>query len=102
MVADHTLAAAKMKAALTEAGISPPPEKLSAKDAKVYDNLKAAQGVAFDKAYIEAQYSAHVEAVIQFGAYAKNGDNPRLKALAAELLPTLQGHLDHISKMRTA
>jgi len=102
MVADHTLAVSKMKAALSEAKIPPPPEKLNVKDQKVYDSLKQAQGAAFDKAYIEAQYNAHVEAVNLFSAYAKGGDNPRLKALAGELLPTLQGHLDHVSKLRSS
>jgi putative membrane protein len=102
MVTDHNLAASKMKAALSEARIPAPPEKLDAKDQKVYDNLKAAKGAAFDKAYIEAQYNAHREAVSLFGSFAKNGDNARLKALAADLLPTLQGHLDHVSKLRSS
>jgi putative membrane protein len=102
MVADHTLVASKMKAVLSDAQITPPPEKLNAKHQKVYESLKAAQGPAFDKAYIEAQYNAHVEAVNLCAAYAKNGDNARLKALAAELLPALQRHLDHVSKLRTS
>jgi len=102
MVADHNLAASKMKQALSQANIAAPPEKLGAKDQQTYDNLKAAQGAAFDKAYIEAQYNAHVEAVSLFRSYAQDGDNPRLKALAAELLPTLQGHLDQVSKLRSS
>jgi putative membrane protein len=102
MVTDHTLAAAKMKQALSEAKIPAPPETLNAKDQTVLGNLKIAKGAAFNKAYIEAQYNAHVEAVTLFTAYAKNGDNPRLKALASELLPTLQGHLDHITKLRSS
>jgi putative membrane protein len=102
MVTDHNMAASKMKQALSDAKIVPPPEKLNAKDQKAYDNLKAVAPTGFDKAYIEAQYMAHVEAVNLFTAYSKNGDNPRLKALAADLLPTLQGHLDHISKLRSS
>ena len=102
MVTDHNLAASKMKQALSDAKIAAPPEKLNARDQQAFDSLKGAQGAAFDKAYIEAQYQAHVEAVSLFGAYAKNGDNARLKALAADLLPTLQGHLDHITKLRSS
>jgi putative membrane protein len=101
MVSDHKQAATKMKQALAEAKIAAPPEKLNAKDQKVYDKLKAAKGSAFDKAYIEAQYNAHVEAVNLFATYAKNGDNPRIKALASELLPTLQMHLDEVTKLRS-
>lgn len=102
MVTDHNLAAAKMKQALSEAKIPAPPETLNAKDQVVLDNLKIAKGAAFNKAYIEAQYNAHLEAVNLFGAYAKNGDNAQLKALASDLLPTLQGHLDHVTKLRSA
>jgi uncharacterized protein DUF4142 len=34
------------------------------------------------------------------GCRAKDGDNPRLKAFAADLLPTLQGHLEHVKKLK--
>jgi len=102
MVADHSLAASKMKLALSQANIPAPPDKLNANDQKIFDNLKTAQDAAFDKTYIEAQYNAHVEAVNLFKAYAQDGDNPRLKALAADLLPTLQGHLDQVSKLRSS
>src|SRR5262245_18002642 len=102
MVSDHGQAATKMKQALSEAKMQLPPEKLSPKDQKVFDALTGAHPATFDKAYIEAQYNAHVEAVKLFSAYAKNGDNQRLKSLATELLPTLQSHLDQITKLRSA
>jgi putative membrane protein len=102
MVSDHAQAAIKMKQAVSEAKMQLPPEKLSAKDQKAYDALKGAHPATFDKAYIEAQYNAHVEAVKLFSAYAKKRDNQRLKALATELLPTLQSHLDQITKLRSA
>ena len=54
----------------------------------------------FDKAYIEAQYKAHVETADLFKAYAQGGEDTRMRAFAAELLPTLQAHLDHVAKMR--
>ena len=100
MVTDHNQAGAKFKQALVDAKISPPTEKLDAKHQAILDRLKAAHGAAFDAAYIEAQTSAHLEAVDLFKAYAKDGDNPRLKAFAADLLPTLQGHLDHVKKLK--
>lgn len=99
MVTDHTAAAAKFKQALADAKLTAPPEKLDAEHQAILDSLKANQ-VDFDKAYIAAQYHAHVETVALFKAYASNGENGRMKAFAADLLPTLQGHLDHVSKMR--
>jgi putative membrane protein len=100
MVVDHNLAGSKFKQALTDAKLSPPPEKLDAKHQAILDKLRAANGAAFDAAYIEAQTSAHIEAVDLFKAYAKDGDNPRLKAFAADVLPTLQGHLEHVKKLK--
>jgi putative membrane protein len=91
-----------MKQALGDAKIAAPPEALNAKDQRTLDNLRIAKGAVFNKAYIEAQYNAHVETLNLFGAYAKNGDNPRLKTLASELLPTLQSHLDHITRLRSS
>ena len=102
MIKDHTAAAAKMKQTLADARLQAPTEPLSAKDQKALESLKAATSGAFDKAYIDAQYVAHVEAVNLFTAYAQNGDNPKVKALADELLPTLKAHLDHVTKMRSS
>jgi putative membrane protein len=100
MITDHNLAAAKFKQALADAKIAPPSEKLDAKHQAIIDKLKAANGAAFDAAYIEAQTSAHMEAVDLLKAYARDGDNPRLKAFAADLLPTLEGHLQHVKKLK--
>ena len=102
MVKDHTAAAAKMKLALATTKLQPPPAALNAKDQQALDSLRATNGAAFDKAYVEAQYKAHTEAVALFTAYAQNGDNPALKALAGELLPTLKSHLEHVSKLRAS
>jgi putative membrane protein len=100
MVVDHNLAGAKFKQAVADAKITPPSEKLDAKHQAIIDKLKAANGAVFDTAYIEAQTNAHVEAVDLFKAYAKDGDVPRLKAFAADVLPTLEGHLQHVKKLR--
>jgi hypothetical protein len=35
-----------------------------------------------------------------FTGYAQGGEDGRLRAFAAELLPKLQMHLDHVAKMR--
>jgi putative membrane protein len=100
MITDHNMAGAKFKQALADAKITPPAEKLDAKHQVIIDRLKAANGAAFDAAYIEAQTTAHIEAVDLFKAYAKDGDTPRLKAFAADVLPTLEGHLDHVKHLK--
>jgi putative membrane protein len=100
MVSDHTAAGGKFKQAVTEAKLSPPPEKLDAKHQALLDELKTKTGAAFDKAYVDAQYAGHVETVAMFEAYAKGGDNARMKQFATDLLPTLKTHLEHVSKLR--
>ena len=100
MVTDHTAAGQKFKQAVADAKLTPPAEKLDAKHQSLLDDLKKKDGTAFDKAYVDAQYQGHVETVAMVEAYAKGGDNARMKTLAGELLPTLKKHLEHVSAMR--
>ena len=100
MVDDHSAAAVKFKEAVLEAKLAMPPDKLDAKHRAIVDELAGKQGGDFDQAYIEAQYKAHVETVDLFKGYAQGGEDTRMRAFAAELLPTLQAHLDHVAKMR--
>ena len=51
---------------------------------------KAAAG-SFDKAYVDAQVSAHNEAIPLFRAYAKSGEG-ELKSFAERTLPVIEGH----------
>jgi putative membrane protein len=100
MVDDHSAAAVKFKEAVLEAKLAMPPDKPDAKHQAIIDELAGKQGGDFDKAYIEAQYKAHVETVELFKGYAQGGEDTRMRAFAAELLPTLKAHLDHVAKMR--
>jgi putative membrane protein len=100
MVTDHTGAGTKFKQAVTDAKLTPPAEKLDAKHQALLDDLKKKEGAAFDTAYVKAQYDGHVETVAMFEAYAKGGDNARMKQFANEMLPTLKAHLDQVSKIK--
>lgn len=103
MVADHSEAALKMKQAVKDAGFKAPPEGTDAKHLAVIADLrKQTDPAAFDKAYIAAQYTAHVDTVALFEAYADKGDNPRIRKFARELLPTLRSHLDHVKKLKAS
>jgi putative membrane protein len=100
MVTDHTGAGTKFKQAVTDAKLTPPAEKLDAKHQALLDDLKKKEGAAFDSAYVKAQHDGHVETVAMFEAYAKGGDNARMKQFANEMLPTLKAHLDQVSKLK--
>ncbi|WP_422003382.1 DUF4142 domain-containing protein [Reyranella sp.] len=100
MIDDHTKAGERFRHALEEAKVEAPEAVLDDKHRAVLDSLKSTDAAGFDKAYVEAQFNAHVETVALFKAYSTAGDNGRMKQFADELLPTLQKHLDEVSKMR--
>jgi putative membrane protein len=100
MVIDHSQAAAKMKQAVADAKAKVPPEALDARRQAIYDELKKKDGAAFDQAYVDAQMKGHVEIVAMVEAYARAGDNARVKAFANDVLPTLRSHLDHVKKLQ--
>jgi putative membrane protein len=100
MVDDHSAAAVKFKEAVLEAKLAMPPDKLDAKHGAMLDELAAKEGGDFDKAYIEAQYRAHVATVELFTGYAQACEDKRMRAFAAGVLPTLKAHLDHVTKLR--
>jgi putative membrane protein len=91
---------AELKEAAAEAGLGTPGEKLDARRRTVVAELKAKPTATFDRAYIETQYMAHVEAVALFQAYAGGGSNIRMKQFARDKLPILQSHLKHVSGLR--
>lgn len=100
MVMDHTAAGAKFKAAVGEAKIEMPPEKLDSRHQAIVRQLEATDASTIDKPYIDAQKEAHVETVALFEAYAGRGEDPRLKKFAQELLPTLEAHLEHVNRLQ--
>ena len=102
MTKDHGQAAIKMKQAVTDAKLKAPSDQLDAKQQQVYDDLKKKEGAAFDQAYVDAQLQGHVDAVAMVEAYAKGGDNPRIKAFASDILPTLKTHLGHVKKLQAS
>jgi putative membrane protein len=91
-----------MKKAVTDAKAKAPPDSLDAKHQAIYDDLKKKEGAAFDQAYVDAQMKGHVETVAMVEAYAKSGDNARIKAFASDILPTLRTHLDNVKKLHAA
>lgn len=98
MITNHTAATEKMMAAAQQDGITPATQ-MAPHHQEMLDGLAAAEGEAFDMAYIEAQVAAHEEGVALFEAYAANGPDGALKSFAAETLPTLIMHYEHVSAL---
>ena len=102
MVDDHSKAAVELTDAIGKTNVAQPPMRLDARHLTILDGLRGKHGADFERAYVEAQYAAHVDAVEQFKGYAAAGENADLRAVARELLPTLQKHLDEVTKLKDA
>jgi putative membrane protein len=101
MVAAHTETSHKLKAAVakTHPEISPP-INLDTRREGMIDELRGAKGDDFDGRYISQQIRAHKEALLLMNGYAKHGDTPAIRALAAKTAPVVQMHLDMAEKMQ--
>jgi putative membrane protein len=98
MVDDHTSAANQLRLIAGGKNIALPSNE-SAADQKDTDALQKLKGPAFDKKYIEGQRKAHKQAVALFSGEGQKGKDDQLKTFASQTLPTLQGHLQMITRM---
>lgn len=95
MIKDHSASSAKLKAALAEGSEAiTPDDTLNAEQQAALDGLRGKTGAQFDAAYAAAQQTAHQKALDTLKSYAASGDNPKLKALASELVPIVTAHLN--------
>jgi putative membrane protein len=100
MVADHTTLSNTMKPLIVAAGKTPP-SGLDERRKGMIDNLNAAPAADFDKVYLAQQEAAHNEALTLMQGYADNGDVADLKAAAAQAVPKIRAHLDHVKQLNS-
>jgi putative membrane protein len=100
MINDHTKASKKLKTAAAGEKIKVP-VKADDKHQAMLAALEGKKGADFDRAYMEEQTKAHDEAVALFSSYAETGDEPKLKAFAADTLPKLKTHQEHAKKLNS-
>lgn len=94
MIDDHTKAGQAFKASLAEAKIEAPEDALDIVHTAKYAKLRVfTTERGFDAAYINAQLSAHKDAVALFKDYSTNGPDGPVKSFAQKTLPTLEHHL---------
>ena len=101
MINDHTKSSKKLKSAAAAEKIKVP-AKTADKHQAMLASLEGKKGPEFDRAYMDEQSKAHDEAVALFTSYAEAGEEPKLKAFAAETLPTLKMHQEHAKKLSAA
>lgn len=99
MVKDHTSSSDKLKAAVADGATAVTvPAAMLPKHQQQLDALRSA-GTDFDRVYTDQQVAAHQEALTLLQQQADGGTVPSLKAFASEVLPVVQGHLDHVREL---
>jgi putative membrane protein len=102
MVSDHTkmLNAGKAVADSLAVTPSPPsPDSLPQKSDQETQTLSALTGMAFDKAYLDAQVADHRMVLALLGKLAAAAQDPRVQSLIAGAQPTVQQHLDRAQSL---
>ena len=94
MIDDHTKSTNALKQALSDerSDIVPPPD-LDSGHKDMLAKLQDAPSSSFNRTYMDMQVEGHRQAVALHQNYAQSGDDPKLKALAGTLLPTVKEHL---------
>lgn len=101
MIADHSTTTAKLTSAAQSAGMSVPQPQLMPKQQAMIDALGKASGSAREKLYVKQQMKAHQEALALHSGYAKSGDTPALKTVAASAVPIIEQHLAMVKSLKS-
>ena len=96
MIRDHTNTTAQLKAAAASAGLGVPAQMVPM-HAQMLNELS--RSANFDATYRAQQLSSHRQALALHENYARRGDVPQLRGVAAAAVPVVRGHLDHITRM---
>jgi putative membrane protein len=87
---DHAKAASSLRRVIARRSDIALPDRPDSRHLDTLRDLGALQGGDFDKAYVEAQRSAHQQLAQLLESYAHDGGDPELKAFATETLPLFQ------------
>lgn len=98
LLADHTVSANALKAALMSSTVNPNAitADLDIAHQGNLDNLRQVSPETFDKFYLDTQEDAHENMIDLFKDYAENGTDTTLKHYASTQLPKLETHLQTI------
>ena len=94
MIAAHTESTARLKAAAAKDPGITVDDRLSPAQQATLEDMKSKKGYIFDAAYVAAQVYGHDQTLTELKNYAASGDNPALKQLAQDLIPTVTAHLE--------
>ena len=101
MVMAHTQTTEGLKAAIRDAGMTPPPPPALTDDQmKMIADLRSRHGGDFDRAYMDQQVHAHEMALQLMQGYANAGHPGPIRDAAAKTAPLVQQHLEMARRVR--
>mgnify|MGYP002777028608 CR=1 FL=1 len=95
MIRDHTNMSAQLRAAAQSAGLGVPMQMLPMHAAMLNELSRSSN---FDSTYRRQQIVSHEQSLALMDNYARRGDVPQLRGVAAAAVPVVRGHLDHIRR----
>ncbi|MEH1855081.1 MAG: DUF4142 domain-containing protein [Nostoc sp.] len=95
MVQDHTQVNNQLKQLATQKSVTLP-TTIGRTNQQALRRLSALSGAKFDRLYINEMLQGHEKDVSAFQKEAQKGQDPDVKAFAAQALPTLQEHLQQV------
>ncbi|OYD93084.1 hypothetical protein CDG76_20515 [Nostoc sp. 'Peltigera membranacea cyanobiont' 210A] len=98
MVQDHTLVNDQLKQLATQKGVTLP-TSLNSKNKQVQQSLSKLSGAKFDRQYLNHMLQDHEKDVSLFQTEAEQGQDPDVKAFAAQTLPILQEHHQQVRSL---
>lgn len=99
MIDQHTKASAETKALAGTKNISLP-LALTEKGQEAYKELNDKSGTDFDKAYADKMVDGHKKMIEKMEDAQKDAKDPEIKQWAANMIPTLQAHLQHAEAVK--
>jgi putative membrane protein len=100
MVQHHTKAGQEMRTMLASKGASVPETALLPMHRLQMETVAAAQGAAFDKAYMRIMVDAHEEDVDEYEDETTDARDADIRAFTIRMLPTLQAHYAQAKEVR--
>jgi len=101
MVKDHSAANDKLENLAAEKAV-PLPTDLSTAQKSSKKTLEMQSAADFDAAYIKNQVDAHEDTVALLKKEIASGKDADAKALAATMLPIVQGHLEQVQQLQNS
>lgn len=98
MITDHANTSAAVMAAAKAASIGMPGGPTPTHTAML-KKLREAGHDKMERMYVEQQVTAHEQALALHQGYAAQGDNPGLRAAAAQAVPIIERHLAEIRRI---